>query len=61
MRTSSTNFSSLPREESACEADFGIDQGGRTILYEEDPFIRQYFAQALREGGVEPTMPAVAR
>ena len=38
---------------------FGIHQGGRTILYEEeDPYIRQYYQQRLREEGVEINMPA---
>jgi len=37
---------------------FGINEGGRTILYpEEDPFIRKYYAQRLRDEGVEMQMP----
>jgi quercetin dioxygenase-like cupin family protein len=40
---------------------FGINQGGRTILYEEeDPFIRNSYAQRLAEEGVELTMPVPA-
>lgn len=36
---------------------FGIHQGGRTILYdEEDPYIRQYYEQRLKDQGVELTM-----
>jgi quercetin dioxygenase-like cupin family protein len=41
---------------------FGINQGGRTILYEEeDPYIREYYAQRLKENGVELNMPAPVR
>ncbi len=37
---------------------FGIHEGGRTILYyEEDPHIRKYFADRLRQVGVESQMP----
>jgi hypothetical protein len=40
---------------------FGINQGGRTILYEEeDPYIREYYERRLREEGVELTMSATA-
>ena len=36
---------------------FGIHQGGRTILYEEeDPYVRQYFERRLAEVGVKSTM-----
>jgi hypothetical protein len=36
---------------------FGIHEGGRTILYhEEDPHIRNYYAQRLRDEGVEIQM-----
>lgn len=37
---------------------FGIDEGGRTILYhQEDPFVRTYFEQRLAAADVESTMP----
>jgi hypothetical protein len=37
---------------------FGIHQGGRTILYEEeDPYIREYYQQRLKLEGVEIDMP----
>ncbi|HLH26003.1 MAG TPA: cupin domain-containing protein [Chloroflexota bacterium] len=37
---------------------FGIHEGGRTIMYwEEDPYIREYYQQRLKEVGVEFTMP----
>jgi hypothetical protein len=37
---------------------FGINDGGRTILYpEEDPHIRTYYADRLRREGVEMQMP----
>lgn len=36
---------------------FGINEGGRTVLYpEEDPFIRQYYAKRLKDEGVEMNM-----
>lgn len=37
---------------------FGIRQGGRTILYdEEDPYVRKYYEQRLKEEGVTLNMP----
>ncbi len=37
---------------------FGIAEGGRSILYkDEDPFVRQYYAERLRQVGVEMQMP----
>jgi quercetin dioxygenase-like cupin family protein len=40
---------------------FGINEGGRTILYpEEDTFIRTHFQQRLSENGVDFTMPESA-
>jgi quercetin dioxygenase-like cupin family protein len=39
---------------------FGINEGGRSILYkDEDPYIRQYYAERLKKVGVELTMPEV--
>jgi quercetin dioxygenase-like cupin family protein len=41
---------------------FGINQGGRSILYEEeDPYVREYYESRLREEGVEPAAPAASR
>jgi Cupin domain len=37
---------------------YGIDEGGMTIHYhQEDPYIRQYYAERLREVGAEIRMP----
>jgi mannose-6-phosphate isomerase-like protein (cupin superfamily) len=37
---------------------FGIYEGGRTILYpDEDPFVRKYYAERLRQVGVDINMP----
>jgi len=37
---------------------FGIHEGGRTIMYwEEDPYIREYYRERLKEEGVDFTMP----
>ena len=54
----------IPDEEGAHAGEevksgniFGINQGGRTILYEEeDPYIRRYYEQRLKQEGVELTM-----
>ncbi len=36
---------------------YGINEGGRTIHYwEEDPYIRQHFAERLRQEGIESQM-----
>ena len=38
---------------------YGIDEGGMTIHYhQEDPYIREYYAQRLKEIGAEIRMPA---
>ncbi|MBV8085631.1 MAG: hypothetical protein JO247_12540, partial [Chloroflexi bacterium] len=37
---------------------FGIQEGGRSILYkDEDPYIREYYAERLKKVGQQLTMP----
>jgi len=37
---------------------YGIDEGGSTIHYhQEDPFVRQYYAERLAENGAQMNMP----
>ena len=38
---------------------YGIDEGGMTIHYhQEDPYVREYYAERLRDIGAEMQMPS---